>query len=245
MIFTVAHTDNCAADCYASPLLKSPTHSPGHELGKFARAVRVSGQQNSATRQSLLLRVRDLSDRAAWQDFVECYAPRVFAWCQRFNLQDADAADATQTVLMKLVEGLRDFEYDSQRGRFRGWLKTVTRHVAADVARSWRERGSGDSQFLITLANLEQPDAADALLEEVELGYQRELLRRAAIAVRIRVQPKTWEAYRLTCEEQVPAPQVATQVGMPLSEVYVSKSRILKMLREETRKIEMDEDADE
>lgn len=204
--------------------------------------MRVSSEQNTSTRQSLLLRVRDLSDRGAWQDFVECYAPRVFAWCRRFNLQDADAADATQIVLMKLVEGLRAFDYDSQRGRFRGWLKTVTRHVAADVARSWRERGTGDSQFLITLENLEQPDAADALLKEVEQGYQRELLRRAGMAVQVRVQPKTWEAYRLTCEEQVAAPQVAEQLAMPVSEVYVSKSRVLKMLRDEIRKLDDDTD---
>ncbi len=198
----------------------------------------MSGEQNSATRQSLLLRVRDLSDRAAWQDFVECYAPRVFAWCLRFKLQDADAADATQTVLMKLVEGLRSFEYDSQRGRFRGWLKTVTRHVAADVARSWRERGTGDSQFLETLDHLEQPAAADALLEEIEVGYQRELVRRAAVSVQVRVQTKTWEAYRLTCEEQATAAAAAEQLGMPVSEVYVSKSRVLKMLREEVQKID-------
>ena len=204
--------------------------------------MRVSSEQNSSTRQSLLLRVRDFSDRGAWQDFVECYAPRVFAWCRRFNLQDADAADATQIVLMKLVEGLRSFDYDSQRGRFRGWLKTVTRHVAADVARSWRERGTGDSQFLITLENLEQPDAADALLKEVEQGYQRELLRRAGMAVQVRVQPKTWEAYRLTCEAQVAAPQVAEQLAMPVSEVYVSKSRVLKMLRDEIRKLDDDTD---
>ena len=202
----------------------------------------MSGEQNSATRQSLLLRVRDLSDRGAWQDFIECYAPRVFAWCLRFKLQDADAADATQMVLMKLVEGLRSFEYDSQRGRFRGWLKTVTRHVAADVARGWRERGTGDSQFLETLDSLEQPTAADALLEEIEVGYQRELLRRAAIAVQMRVQPKTWDAYRLSCEEQVAASVVAEQLGVPVSEVYVSKSRVLKMLREEVRKIDDDEE---
>jgi RNA polymerase sigma factor (sigma-70 family) len=199
-------------------------------------------ERNSATRQSLLLRVRDLSDREAWQDFVECYAPRVFAWCRRFNLQDADAADATQTVLLKLVEGLRSFDYDSGRGRFRGWLKTVTRHVAADLARSWRDRGTGDSQFLLSLENMEQPNAADSLLEEVERGYQRELLRRAGMTVRVRVQPRTWEAYRLTCEEQVAAPDAAERLGMPVSEVYVAKSRVLKMLREELRKIDHDTD---
>jgi RNA polymerase sigma-70 factor (ECF subfamily) len=192
---------------------------------------------NSTTRQSLLLRVRDLSDRSAWQDFVECYAPRVYAWCIRFGLQEADAADVTQAVLMKLVEGMRTFDYDAHRGRFRGWLKTVTRHVAVDVARSWRERGTGDSHCQKLLESLEETDAARGLVEEVQMAHQQELIRRAGIAVQVRVKPRTWEAYRLTCEDQIPAPRVATRLSMPVSEVYVAKSRVLKMLREEVNNL--------
>lgn len=195
---------------------------------------------NSATRQSLLLRVRDLSDHTAWQDFVECYAPRVFSWCCRFGLQEADAADATQMVLMKLVEGLRAFDYDAQKGRFRGWLKTVTRHVAADVIRSFRERGSGDTHVVLKLEAIEQPDAAAALMEEMELAYQQELVRRAGHNVRLRVQSKTWDAYRMTCEELLSATEAATTLQMPVSEVYVAKSRVLKMLREEVRLLDED-----
>lgn len=198
------------------------------------------GDENAATRESLLLRVRDLTDRGAWQDFVECYAPRVFSWCRRFGLQDADASDATQMVLMKLVDGLRSFDYDSHKGRFRGWLKTVTRHVATDVLRSWRERASGDSQDQLAMESVEQPDAAMGLFEEVERAYQQELIRRAGLIIQLRVQPKTWEAYRMTCEDQIPAADVARSLAMPVAEVYVAKSRVLRMLRQTVNQLDQE-----
>src|ERR1043166_7081541 len=45
------------------------------------------------TRASLLLRVRDLEDTQAWQEFVRIYTPLVFGHCARHGLQEADAAD--------------------------------------------------------------------------------------------------------------------------------------------------------
>ena len=195
-------------------------------------------REESTTRLSLLMRVRDLSDAAAWQDFVECYAPRVFSWCCRLGLQESDAADATQSVLLKLVEGLKSFDYDPKKGRFRGWLKTVTRHVATDVARTWRERGTGGSGEIAELDTLAQADPAESLLQEIEAAYQQELLRMASVTVRLRVKSNTWEAWRLTSEENFPAPDVARRLEMTLGDIYVAKSRVLKMLREEVQRLE-------
>ncbi len=200
----------------------------------------VTADPDNATRLSLLLRVRDLSDRTAWQDFVECYAPKVYSWCLSFGLQDSDAADATQEVLMKLVNGLRSFDYNSDRGRFRGWLKTVTRHVSIDMMRTWKERGSGDTQIQMKLETTEHPDAADLLYQEVEAAYQEELIRRASLLVQVRVQPKTWQAFQMTADQNLSAADVAKTLGMPVSEVYVAKSRVLKMLKEEVAKLESD-----
>jgi len=198
----------------------------------------------SSTRQSLLLRVRDLSDSGAWRDFVECYAPRVFGWCRTFGLQEADAADATQLVLMKLVEHLKRFEYDRQQGRFRGWLKTVTRHVAADVARQWRERGLGLTAVSNDLESIasEQQTPADQLYETIQQAWREELLRLAEERVCLRVQPVTWQAWRLCCREDCPAPDAARQLGIDVADVYVAKSRVLKLLREEVRRLDTDTD---
>src|SRR5262245_6818045 len=68
------------------------------------------------THASLLMRLRQSDqDQAAWNAFVDRYGPQIFAWCRHWGLQDTDAEDVTQTVLLKLAEKLRGFEYDPSR----------------------------------------------------------------------------------------------------------------------------------
>ena len=49
------------------------------------------------TRHSLLVRLRDTADQAAWQQFAELYEPAILRLARRQGLQHADAADLTQT----------------------------------------------------------------------------------------------------------------------------------------------------
>src|SRR6516165_11631544 len=88
------------------------------------------------TRVTLLAQLRqDPSDQAGWEEFVERYGRHIYRWCRRWNLQDADAEDVTQDILVKLIQKLRAFTYDPSRS-FRGWLKTVTHHAWRDFADS-------------------------------------------------------------------------------------------------------------
>ena len=57
------------------------------------------------TRASLLIRIRDLQDGEAWQQFVQVYAPVVYSYARRRGLQDADAADLTQDTLRAVAAG--------------------------------------------------------------------------------------------------------------------------------------------
>src|SRR5689334_10548462 len=95
----------------------------------------ADGSQTSAT---LLARLRQRpADQAAWGLFTDRYAGKIYGWCRGWNLQEADAQDVTQTVLLKLAEKMQGFVYDPSRS-FRAWLKTVTRHAWSDY---WDGRG--------------------------------------------------------------------------------------------------------
>ena len=198
--------------------------------------------QNRDTKTSvtLLLRLRDLTDRAAWTEFVDRYAPKVFAWCKRHQMQDTDAADVTQEVLCRLVERMRSFEYDPTRGSFRSWLKTVTTNLVRDLVRSWKQpvRGSGDTNILSLLSKIQDPDAFSDLASMMEAEYQRELLEEACERVKERVHAHTWRAYELTAIKQIKAADAAAEVNMSVAEVYVAKSRVIKMLRQEVEQLE-------
>ena len=90
---------------------------------------------SAPTRQTLLLRLAGGDDRQAWEQFVEIYAPLVFQFARRRGLQDSDAADVVQEVLISVAEAFRRRKYDRSRGAFRGWLLSE----AAEDARRLRQ----------------------------------------------------------------------------------------------------------
>src|SRR5262249_40152904 len=87
------------------------------------------------TRASLLARLGDPEDRAAWQQFVELYGGLVYGFARQRGLQDADAADLTQEVFLAVARSAGRWQYDPRRGSFRGWLYRVSQNQIAQLLR--------------------------------------------------------------------------------------------------------------
>jgi RNA polymerase sigma factor (sigma-70 family) len=197
----------------------------------------MRGTHDSGTRITLLGRLRrDPTNQAAWGEFVEHYGAKIYGWCRKWNLQEADAQDVTQNVLLKLAQKLREFTYDPSRS-FRAWLKTLTHHAWSDYLEI-RQRpglGSGDSQVGAMLHSVE---ARDDLVKHLEAEFDRELLDEAMLRVRLRVAPQTWQAFVLTALEGLSGADAAPRVPMQVAQVFVAKRRVQKMLQEEVAKLE-------
>ena len=190
------------------------------------------------TRFTLLTRLRqEPSDQAGWDEFVERYGRHIYRWCRAWHLQDADAEDVTQDILVKLTQKLRLFAYDPSRS-FRGWLKTVAHHAWRDFEDSGRHAKSSvsSSQLNESMLTLE---AREDLTRKLEEAFDLELLEAAKVRVRLRVAPHTWEAFRLLALEGLPVAEVAARTRLQVAMVYVAKSKVQKMLQEEIEKLEM------
>ena len=190
------------------------------------------------TRVTLLTQLRrDPSDQAGWDEFVERYGRHIYRWCRRWKLQDADAEDVTQNILLRLSQKMRAFAYDPSRS-FRGWLKTVAHHAWRDFegGRRHPQPAGGDSQVQELMLTLE---AREDLIQKLQEAFDHELLEAAKVRVRLRVAPHTWEAFRLVALEDLSVAEVAATVRMQVAMVYVAKSKVQKMLREEIQKLEV------
>lgn len=189
------------------------------------------------TRVTLLRRLRsDPTNAAGWEEFVERYGRHIYRWCQHWRLQDADAEDLTQTILMKLYRRLPEFAYDPSRS-FRGWLKTVAYHAWWDFKHQRQAQAAGgDSGVEDAILSLE---AREDLAQNLEAAFDLELLEAAKLRVRARVAPHTWDAFRLMAIEGMPVAEVAARVGLQVAMVYVAKSKVQKLLQEEVAKLEM------
>lgn len=198
-------------------------------------------QESPATRASLLVRLRDGNDAAAWREFVHLYAPVIYGFARKRGLQDADAADLMQEVLRSVSSAAQRLEYDPGRGTFRGWLFTVTRNKVFNFleSRSKRVVGSGDSRVQ---ERLEQHADADGRLSgDWEADYQRQLAAQAMQRVKGEFQEATWQAFVQTAVEGKAPAQVAVRVGLSVGAIYVAKSRVIARLRQEIETMQGDE----
>src|SRR5947209_12059228 len=183
------------------------------------------------TRASLLVRLRDPKDEAAWRQFVDLYAPLVYGYARKQGLQDADAADLSQHVMGTLVRSMGRLEYDPQRGAFRNWLFTVVRRKLSDwrAAQANRLRGSGDTATHRLLSECPAPEALEA---EWEAEWERRLFAWACEQIRPGVAEATWQAFWRTALLGQPGKQVAEDLGLTVAAVYHARSRILARLKE-------------
>jgi RNA polymerase sigma factor (sigma-70 family) len=174
-------------------------------------------------------------DQAAWEQFVERYGPLVVGWCRRWGAQEADALDVTQVVLSKLAIHLRSFAYDTSRS-FRTWLRTVALNAWRDsIAARPRDAARGETEILTFLHEVE---ARDDLLRRLDEQFDLELLEEASRRVRVRVQAKTWSAYELTAIDGLSGKSAAARLGTTVGSVFVAKSNVMQMLREEIQRLE-------
>lgn len=181
---------------------------------------------------TLLARLRhDPLNEAAWDEFVEYYGRHIYRWCRQWGLQDADAEDVTQVVLLKLSMRMRHFVYDPTKS-FRAWLRTLAHHAWADLL---AERARSGGKAIDVVAALNQAEARDDLAARLESEFDLELREEAERRVRLRVASTTWEAFRLAAVEGLPGIEVADRLGMKVAAVFMAKSNVLKRLQDEVQ----------
>lgn len=193
------------------------------------------------TKSSLLLRVRDRTDSSAWAEFVELYTPLVYQYARRQGLQDADAADVAQEVLRTCCQFLSRFDYDRDRGTFRGWLFAVTRTRLINYVSGQKRfpKGQGGSEFVRILE--EQPDPDERESRRWNSSYEQRLVEWAQDRIRGEFRDdRTWLAYQKTAVAGESPKSVAGELEMSVGAVYVAKARVLKRMKERIAEIEDD-----
>jgi RNA polymerase sigma-70 factor (ECF subfamily) len=184
------------------------------------------------TRRSMIVRLRDPADAEAWRAFVDVYAPAIFAFARRNGLQSADAADVTQDVCRSVAGAMRSFQYNPDRGRFRGWLFTIVRNQLKMFRRAQARRPIG--------AELVGDVPDDTAAETWDLECRRRLFVWACQRVRPTVSPTTWAAFWRTAVDEASGEAVAQETGLSVAAVYLAKSRVLARLRQTIADVEDD-----
>jgi RNA polymerase sigma factor (sigma-70 family) len=190
----------------------------------------MPAHREADTSLTLLKRLqKNPDDPLAWNLFVERYLPRIRRWCLAWRLQDSDADDVTQNVLVKLFAAVRKFQYDPSRS-FRAWLKTVTQHAWSDFVRA-RCRDPGQIAGPIdTIAD--SAEAQSRLEREIKDVFDLELFEVAKHRIKGRTKPANWEAFHPTALVRLSGADAARKLGLPVGHVFVAKRPVQKLLQD-------------
>ncbi len=190
---------------------------------------------NPSTRTSLLARIRNPRDDRAWAEFAAVYEPTIFRMAKRRGIQDADAREIVQEVLISVTAAIDRFDVHAA-GSFRGWLSRITRNVTIDrLRRASVKHESVDESGV--LRQLDQIAIAEdggllSLEEEFERDRRQQLFRWAAAEVRRRTGEKNWIAFWKTSVEGARIADVANELGVTEGAIYIARCRILKRIRQ-------------
>ena len=184
-----------------------------------------------STSSSLIRRVQS-RDRDAWRQLTDLYGPLVFHWCRRMGLHGEDAADVFQEVFASVATAVERFDPRHERGKFRGWLWTITRHKVRDHWRRCRQqpRAQGGTDAQLRLAELADPFTDDSQ-DPSDQSETASLFHRALRMIEAEFEPRTWQAFWKATVEGQDTAQIAAHLGVSPAAVRQAKSRVLRRLR--------------
>ena len=185
------------------------------------------------TSLSLLERLRHSPENEGWNRLKDLYAPLLRAWLRRYDVQDSDANDLVQEVLLTISKDLNKFEHCGHSGAFRAWLKAILINRLRKFwrARDRRPQARGDSDIDARLAQLDDPASEMSRIWDRE--HDQYVLRQLMALAVPHFEPKTWKAFCRVALDGAKPDVVAKEMKISLNAVCLAKSRVIRRLRQE------------
>jgi RNA polymerase sigma-70 factor (ECF subfamily) len=184
------------------------------------------------TRASLLVRIQNQHDEEAWREFVAIYRPVVYRLARQRGLQDADAEDLAQRVVISVQRAIGKWRADPAKGRFRFWLARIAQNAIINaLTRQPLDIAAGGTSIHQLLEKQPQPDHHTQ--QDLEREYRRSLFRWAAQRVLPEFRNGTWEAFWLTTVDRMSVEDAARALGKSVGAIYAARSRVMRRLKDE------------
>lgn len=181
-----------------------------------------------ATRSSLLERLRDLEDREGWNEFFETYWRLIYGVARRTGMTEEEAMDVVQETMISVSREIGGFVYDRRRGRFRGWLGTLTRRRVADFFRAQvRQQGRREEDFE-GWQDWESPELERIWQEE----WEHNLIEMALGRIRPRVSERNFQVFHCHVIQDWSVVKVCRELGVNPGAVYLVKHRVGAIFKE-------------
>jgi RNA polymerase sigma-70 factor (ECF subfamily) len=197
----------------------------------------------TATRTTLLQRLKNWQDQSSWQDFFDTYWKLIYSGALKAGLNEAEAQEVVQETMISVAKHMPTFEYDRAIGSFKAWLLTMTRWRITDQLRKRRRLAAHDSvddtDADARMTGKMMDPVSECLDALWDAEWQKNLLDAAIDKVRRRLDPQKYQIFDFYVNKEWPSDDVAKAFGISIDQVYLAKHRVTEMITEEVKRLEM------
>ncbi len=190
------------------------------------------------TRSSLLSRLKNASDAAGWQYFVDNYGRLVFQVCLRAGLTRQEAEDIVQEVVSAVAKQMPRFQYDRSKGSFKGWLARVTRnHIADFLERKTREMNRRVELPENRTDAIAAEQAGGSLDEVWESEWRQHLMERALRCVQQQLPARSVQIFQMSALDGWSTEKIAAALRINRPQVYLARHRASRLVKKEIERL--------
>ena len=177
------------------------------------------------TRASLLIRIRNRDDQAAWSQFDSIYRPMLFRFARARGMGETEAEEIAQQCMTAIQGHIGGFDYDPGKGRFKSWLSTVVHNLVNSALRHRREVQAATHDFR---GLRDRGPTPEELFDNL---WRQEHLRHCLRLIRSEVEESTFQVFVAFVMEEQPLEDVCEHFALTPNHVRVIKSRMTQRLR--------------
>jgi RNA polymerase sigma factor (sigma-70 family) len=163
------------------------------------------------------------------------YRERFMRRALKANLQHADAEDLTNLLLRKIPLEIESGKFvNHSKESFEKWAAVVFRNALADFrkSRGFRDHLQTNSeQFEVAIEKLSSDESVMECATDLD-DFLKTTFSDPVRRVRKDVSETEWTAFFRTAIRNIPAAEVADQLGISVSKVYTSKAKVLERLKQ-------------
>ena len=196
------------------------------------------------TRSSLINRLKATINGESWEVFFNTYWELIFSVARRAGLSEADSQDIVQETILKVHKSLDRFQYNRERGSFKGWLRTITRsrlteHFKKQQRQPQTQQPREDEDD--PLANLADPQGPE--LERIwNEEWSRSLIQRSLAFLKQQVSLKQYQIFKCHCIDEWTVKEVCDALNVNAAQVYMAKQRVGKIFAAKLERLKQEEE---
>ena len=196
------------------------------------------------TRSSLINRLKATINGESWEVFFNTYWKLIYSVARRAGLSEADSQDIVQETILKVHKSLDRFQYNRERGSFKGWLRTITRSRLTEHFKKQQRQPQTqqpreeEDDPLANLADPQGPELERIWSEE----WSRSLIQRSLAFLKQQVSLKQYQIFKCHCIDEWTVKEVCDALNVNAAQVYMAKKRVGKIFAAKLERLKQEEE---